>query len=149
MRAVPAIATAAALAVSAIGGARSIAAELVRDRNLALLVVSRLDVTSFPLLIGPRRAVGKITFADYGFVPVKTDRDEVVLESPQHDWRFDIRVLKHHAGADRITICLRDRALSGTYDAQQALLLHAVGKSSRLVAEQNLERNESCPVFAR
>ncbi|MBA16270.1 MAG: hypothetical protein CMN73_07925 [Sphingomonas sp.] len=74
-------------------------------------VAERLDVTSFPNSIGPRREADKHRFADYGFTEIADDAGTAELTSADGEWVFRIRVLG--ASGDTIRICVLDRALNG------------------------------------
>jgi len=51
--------------------------------KVAEFVVQKLDVTSMPLAIRPKREKGKKTFGDYGYVTRKLDDKEALVEAPQ------------------------------------------------------------------
>ncbi len=120
-------------------------AESVQDVAVLRQVVDTLDVTSFSNSISPRREAGKITFKDYGFSSVKFSSGRAIVSESGNSWQFVITLLD--ATADKIKICLEDKALSGgNYHAQNAYLLTA-NKSGLLKA--SIARNNSCPEFAR
>ncbi|WP_206518557.1 hypothetical protein [Stakelama tenebrarum] len=74
-------------------------------------VAQRLDVTSFPNSITPRREPEKSSFADYGFTQVTREGDAVALQPENGRWVFRIRLLG--ATGDTLRICVLDRALDG------------------------------------
>ena len=108
-------------------------------------VVERLDVTSFPNSIGPRREEGLHTFADYGFTDVVVDGQAVRLTWPEGEWVFTVTVLDERNG--RLRLCVADKAENGgSYDTVSAIevvegatgLLHAT--ANRVVHADCKER---------
>jgi hypothetical protein len=111
-------------------------------------LIAHLDVTSFPSSIHPRSSAGKRTFADYGFFPVMMSSDEAVLETTEHDWRFEVHILG--SNQNTITVCLHDQAMNGgSYDAQQILLIRSTEGSTYLTGETFRARDKRCPAFAK
>ncbi|MDV3482152.1 MULTISPECIES: pesticin immunity protein [Sphingobium] len=85
-------------------------------------VIDRLDLTSFPNSIGPRRVAEKKTFSEYGFIVIKKTASGAYLELDSHRWEMSFNVLSAKDG--RMTVCFGDRALGGgTYNALSALSL--------------------------
>jgi len=92
-------------------------------QKIARQVIARLDVTSFPNSIGPRRQKGKKTFADYGFKRVTMTRngaDLIQAFGDNDDWLMSIEVLR--ASSSEILICLQDKAENGgTYNSVEPI----------------------------
>src|SRR5438270_7639977 len=59
-------------------------------------VVQKLDVTSMPFAIRPKREKGKKTFGDYGYVTRKIDEKEALMEAPQGRSQITISVLEEN-----------------------------------------------------
>ena len=80
----------------------------------------RLDMTSFPNSVGPRREEGLKTLADYGFVA--TGDDGTTYEEDDGSWRFVVTPLA--SGDGRMLVCVEDQALNGgSYHTRHALEL--------------------------
>jgi hypothetical protein len=77
-----------------------------RDTNV---LIRKLDVTSFPNSIGPRREPGKSTLADYGFVNVEKTPHGVSLTTRDHGWLMGFDILTRSPEA--FDICFYDRGL--------------------------------------
>jgi hypothetical protein len=94
----------------------------------------RLDMTSFPNSIGPRREDGARTLKDYGFTKVQIEGETVRFLEPDESWVFAVRPLA--TTAPQMALCIEDQALNGgSYHIVEALevtegtdgLLHATG----------------------
>jgi len=84
-------------------------------------IIAKLDLTSFPNSVGPRRTEGKKSFADYGFVPTDTDAKGAVLTA---EFRWDMSFTILSSTDKEVHICFWDRALNGgTYNSTSALSL--------------------------
>ncbi len=110
-------------------------------------VAARLDMTSFPNSIGPRRSEGKFTLADYGFTQVEADGQAVRFTEPEGGWIFTVTVLDERVG--RLRLCVADTAENGgSYDTVKAIevvegatgLLHAT--ANRVNHPDCVERGE-------
>jgi hypothetical protein len=122
--------------------------EIYPKENLAQFVIERLDVTSFPSSLGPRRVTGKTSFEDYGIVPRRVEGLEAVVEEQNGGWIFRIKVLRRTASG--IFVCLEDRAGNGgTYHTQQVLWLTRSNSTSLLRGEESTASFKDCPPFRR
>jgi hypothetical protein len=110
-------------------------------------IAERLDLTSFPNSIGPRRDAGLFTFADYGFTVVEANGQTVRFNEPEGGWVFNVTVLDTRNG--RLRLCVADNAENGgSYDTVSALevvegatgLLHAT--ANRVNHPDCVERGE-------
>src|SRR5260370_32156863 len=61
--------------------------------KVAAFVVEKLDLTSLPSALRPKKEKGKKTFADYGFTVQTVDESEAVLEAAGGGRRLAIKVL--------------------------------------------------------
>lgn len=124
----------AALASSVSSPAVSVDESEVND------VIKKLDLTSFPNSVGPRRVTGKSTFEDYGFVHVKKTLTGAELVLDDKSWLMSFRIVS--ANAASLRICFYDRALGKpgdgfvpAYNATSALLI-LKSKRAAWVAKQ-------------
>jgi hypothetical protein len=110
-------------------------------------LADKLDVTSFPSSIGPRKVMGKIRFKDYGFKITKTTPDSITIEDSEH-WQFYIKVLSSTDTSS--IICLEDKAINGgTYHSQTPLILLPSSDRLSLVAAKKKVVLKTCPEFKR
>ena len=115
----------AVLALAALAGsACSPAASAEADDVSAL--IDRLDLTSFPNSVGPRRVAGKSTFADYGFTAIERSHRGAVLTTEDRGWMMEFEVVSDDRQS--LQLCFHDRGLQRpgdifgpTYDATSAL----------------------------
>ncbi|RDE07305.1 pesticin immunity protein [Sphingomonas aracearum] len=91
-------------------------------------VIRRLDLTSFPNSVGPRRLPGKATFADYGFVRIRKAGRGASLFREDESWMMRFDVIS--AGPRFLRLCFRDKGLARpgdasapSYNATSALLV--------------------------
>jgi hypothetical protein len=123
-------------------------ASLYPKEHLAQFVAEKLDTTTFPSSIGPRRAKGKYTFKDYGFVARKVTENQVVLEEEDGSWRFRVGILERRDAG--IFVCLEDQALNGgSYHTQSVLFLDRSDEQSLLKGQATKTTFKECPPFAR
>lgn len=115
------------------------------------VLIDKLDVTSFPSSIGPRREKNKIHFSDYGFKLREIRNGAATLET-QGEWKFQIRILDRRAGA--AWICIEDKALNGgSYHSQTALEFRESSDKKNFSADKGKsgEKRYSkiCPEFLK
>lgn len=91
-------------------------------------LIRRLDLTSFPNSTGPRRASGKRTPEDYGFIETDRGKSGVTMTSRDGGWLMSFTVLA--TSVKGIDVCFRDQALQQradrirpSYDAMSSLRL--------------------------
>src|SRR5258708_9439584 len=75
--------------------------------KVAEFVVDKLDVTSIPSAIRPKREKGKKTFGDYGYATLKLDDKEALVETPQSHSQITITILEENKSG--IYDCLSGR----------------------------------------
>jgi len=116
------------------------------DKTLsASEVVRRLDVTSFPSSIGPRRRPGAWTFRDYGVTRLEPKgRDFITLYERDKSWVFTIEVLgPSYRGT---IVCMTDHALNGgSYYTQDPMEIEE-GPGGLLRATDRTVTHPKCPV---
>lgn len=126
----------AVAALAAIGSSSAAPA----DANGVDAVIRNLDLTTFPNSIGPTRAPGKATFAEYGFVIVAKSATGATLvrKGDGHSKRFVVI----SDASKYMRLCFHDRFvvwLGGTtprsYDTTAALLV-TKSRTGRWTAEQ-------------
>src|ERR1700686_2919264 len=94
--------------------------EAYPKEKIAEFVLEKLDVTSIPSPIGPKREKGKKTFGDYGYVTSKLDESQALIEGPQA--RIAINILEENKSG--IYVCFNAQAQKqGSGQIQRVLLL--------------------------
>lgn len=103
-------------------------------------VVRKLDLTSFPNSVGPRRMPGKTTFADYGFRHVGKTAEGARLVKDDEGWEMSFSIIS--AGPTSLRLCFHDKGLrrpgdvkAPSYNATAALLVTKL-QSGRWAAKQ-------------
>src|ERR1700732_2727455 len=90
--------------------------------KVAECVVAKLDVTSIPSAIQPKRKKGKKTFGDYGYVTRKLDDSKALIESPLGHSQITISILQENKSG--IYVCLNGQAQNqSSRQIQQVFLL--------------------------
>ena len=114
--------------------------------KIAEFVVEKLDVTSIPSAIRPKREKGKKTFGDYGYVTRKLDDNEALVERPQGRSQITISILEENKSG--IYVCLKGQAQKqGSGQIQRVFLLKLKNGSGLLNGRASWKEFESCPVI--
>ena len=114
--------------------------------KVAEFVVEKLDVTSIPSAIGPKRVKGKRTFSDYGYVTQKVDENEALVEAPQGNSQVGINILQEDKSG--IYVCLNARAQTqGGAQIQRVLVLKLKNTDGLLKSRESFKEFDSCPVI--
>ena len=79
--------------------------------KVAAFVVEKLDLTSLPSALRPKKEKGKKTFADYGFTVQTVDESEAVLEAAGGVRRLAIKVLDQKSAG--IYVCVAEPGENG------------------------------------
>lgn len=105
------------------------------QKAAAVEIVDRLDITSFPNSIGPRRRPGARTLADYGLTKKSSfDDGWVYTAMPDKSWMVGVFILK--PGRQRRRICITDTSTSGgTYRSINAVDVRRRPDGSWVVAQ--------------
>ena len=121
----------------------SLAADLYPKTGAVNLIIEKLDITSFPSSIGPRREPGKTFFKDYGFDSTRTTDRTADLETMEKDWIFHFDVVD--ISDSGIVICLTDKAQNGgSYSANDVLLLTRENPDSLLKGNPDKSKLSLC-----
>jgi|SRR5579859_4284373 len=106
-------------------------------------VALHLDLTSFPNSTGPRRKIGALTPADYGFTRISRREGWTVLSEQDGGWIIGVRLLSTDASG--ALICFLDEARNGgTYRDQSALEV-APSSDGLFHAQRTLRPVRGCP----
>ena len=89
--------------------------------KVAEFIVEKLDITSLPAAIRPKKEKGKRTFADYGFAAQRVDENEAVIEAAGGVKRLAIKVLDQKSSG--IYVCVAEPGENGGQAKTQSVLL--------------------------
>jgi hypothetical protein len=132
------------LASASVALARNSTAPYPTER-VAEFVVEKLDVTTLPYAMRPKRDKGKKTFSDYGYATREVNEKEAVVEA-MPGRRVNIRVLEQEQAG--IYVCINGPGKNGS-DAhiQRVLLLQLKGSNGLLKGRESSKDFGSCKVI--
>ena len=114
--------------------------------KVAEFVVQKLDVTSMPFAIRPKREKGKKTFGDYGYVTRKIDEKEALMEAPQGRSQITISVLEENKSG--IYVCFNGETQKQvSSQIQRVFLLTVKNGDGLLKGRESRKVFDSCPVI--
>jgi hypothetical protein len=114
--------------------------------KVAAFVVEKLDLTSLPSALRPKKEKGKKTFADYGFTVQTVDESEAVLEATGGVKRLAIKVLDQKSSG--IYVCVAEPGEKGSQaKTQSVLLLRRNDPSALLKGRESFREFDACPVI--
>jgi hypothetical protein len=114
--------------------------------KVAAFVVEKLDLTSLPSALRPKKEKGKKTFADYGFTVQSVDEREAVLEAAGGMRRLAIKVLDQKSSG--IYVCVAEPGEKGSQaKTQSVLLLKRNDQSALLKGRESFREFDACPVI--
>lgn len=114
--------------------------------KVAEFVVQKLDVTSMPFAMRPKREKGKKTFGDYGYVTRKLDDKEAQVESPQGHSQIKISVLEENKSGIYACFSGGTQKESGS-QIQRVFLLTLKTGHGLLKGRESWKEFDSCPVI--
>src|SRR5258708_16854314 len=114
--------------------------------KVAEVVVEKLEVTSIPSAIRPKREKGKKRFGDYGYATLKLDEKEALVETPQGHSQITITILEENKYG--IYVCLSGRRQKqSSSQIQQVFLLKLTSGNELLKGRESPKEFDSCPVM--
>jgi hypothetical protein len=113
--------------------------------KVAEFVVQKLDVTSLPSAIRPKKEKGKKTFADYGFTTQQKDDNQAFVEAPGGTRKVSIKVLEQ--GPSGIYVCVAEPGQNGEAKTQSVILLKRKDSNALLKGRESRREFASCPVI--
>ena len=117
------------------------------NEKVAQFVVQKLDVTSLPSAIRPKKEKAKKTFADYGFTVQSVDEHEAIVEAPGGTWKFWIKILDQQSSG--IYVCLAEPLQKGGETKIQSVFLLQRKDSQRLLkGRESFREFAACPVVS-
>ena len=114
--------------------------------KVAAFVVEKLDVTSLPSAIRPKKEKGKKTFADYGYTTQKVEENEAIIAAVDGTRNLSIKVLDLKTSG--IYVCVADPDQNGgEAKTQSVVLLKRKDASALLKGRESFREFVSCPVI--
>ena len=113
--------------------------------KVAAFVVEKLDLTSLPSALRPKKEKGKKTFADYGFTVQTVDESEAVLEAARGVRRLAIKVLDQKSSG--IFVCVAEPGENGgSAKTQNVIFLKRKDANALLKGRESFREFTACPV---
>jgi hypothetical protein len=112
--------------------------------RVAEFIVEKLDVTSLPAALRPKKEKGKKTFADYGFSAQGMDERETIIQSV-NGARLSIKVLDQRSSG--IYVCIAEPGqIPGQAKTQSVVLLKRNDPKTLLKGRESWREFAACPV---
>ena len=116
------------------------------NEKVVQFVVEKLDVTSLPSTIRPKKEKAKKTFADYGFTAQSLDEHEAILDEPGGARKFSIKILEQQSSG--IYVCFAEPVQNGgKAKTQSVFLLRRKDSSGLLKGRESFREFAACPVI--
>jgi hypothetical protein len=113
--------------------------------RVAEFILEKLDVTSLPAAIRPRKEKGKKTFADYGFTAQEVDERETIIQAGGGTRKLSIRVLDQRPSG--IYVCITEPGqIAGQATMQSVVLLKRNDPNTLLKGRESWREFAACPV---
>lgn len=112
--------------------------------KVAQFIVEKLDITSLPAAIRPKKEKGKKTFADYGFTTQQVDEREATIQAGVTG-KLSIKVLDQRSSG--IYACITQSGQSaGQTKMQSVVFLKRNDSNALLKGRESWREFSSCPV---
>ena len=112
--------------------------------KVAQFIVEKLDITSLPAAIRPKKEKGKKTFADYGFTTQQVDEREVTINAGVTR-KLSIKVLDQRSSG--IYACITQAGQNaGQTKMQSVVFLKRNDSNALLKGRESWREFSSCPV---
>jgi hypothetical protein len=114
--------------------------------NVAVFVAEKLDVTTLPAAIRPKREKNRKTFGEYGYVMSQTNGETGLVEEMPGGPQISLRILEQNNSG--MYVCVK-RAGSGSEDprVQRVVYLKLKDAGTRLKGSESFKEFEGCPVI--
>jgi hypothetical protein len=113
--------------------------------RVAEFVVEKLDVTSLPAALRPKKEKGKKTFADYGFTAQGMNEVETIIQAAGGTRKLSIKVLDQRSSG--IYVCITEPGqIAGQAKMQSVVLLKRNDSNALLKGRESWRDFASCPV---
>jgi len=113
--------------------------------RVAEFIVEKLDVTSLPAALRPKKEKGKKTFADYGFTAQDVDERETIIQAVGGTRKLSIKVLDQRSSG--IYVCITEPGqITGQAKMQTVVLLKRNDPNTLLKGRESWREFAACPV---
>jgi hypothetical protein len=113
--------------------------------RVAEFIVEKLDVTSLPAAVRPKKEKGKKTFADYGFSAQGVNERETIIQEVGGTRKLSIKVLDQRSSG--IYVCITEPGqVAGQAKVQSVVLLKRNAPNMLLKGRESWREFASCPV---
>jgi hypothetical protein len=114
--------------------------------KVAEFVLEKLDVTTLPAAIRPKREKGKKTFRDYGYAARQVDEKEAFVAATTSGAEISIRILGQESSG--IYVCSKSAAKDESKEQfQRVLLLKMKDSTGLLKSKASSKEFNGCPVI--
>jgi hypothetical protein len=114
--------------------------------KVAEFIVEKLDITSLPDAIRPKKEKGKKTFADYGFAAQGVNEGEAIIQSEGGERKLSIKVLDQRSSG--IYVCVTEPGQNaGQAKRQTVFLLKRNDSNALLKGRESWREFAACPVI--
>jgi hypothetical protein len=115
------------------------------SERVAEFIVEKLDVTSLPATLRPKKEKGKKIFADYGYSAQGVDEREITIQAVGGTRKLSIKVLDQRSSG--IYVCIAEPGqIAGQAKMQSVVLLKWNGPNTLLKGRESWREFASCPV---
>jgi len=115
-----------------------------RER-VAEFIVEKLDVTSLPAALWPKKEKGKKTFSDYGFTAQGMNEAETIIQAAGGTRKLSIKVLDQRSSG--IYVCITEPGqTAGQAKMQSVVLLKRNDSNTLLKGRESWREFAACPV---
>ena len=118
-------------------------ASLPKDK-VTKYVVEKLDVTTLPSGLRPKRDHDKRTFSDYGYVTSSLDDNQAVVATPAGT-QIEIKILEQKSS--EIYVCVAGPGPKATGSQVQRVFLLKIKNSGLLKGRESWKEFDACPVM--
>jgi hypothetical protein len=116
------------------------------NEKVAEFVIEKLDVTSLPSTLRPKKEKGKKTFADYGFTVQTLGENEAVIDTAAGVKRLAIKVLDRKSSG--IFVCVAEPGENGgSAKTQSVVLLKRKDANALLKGRESWREFAACRVI--
>ena len=114
--------------------------------NVTEFVAEKLDVTTLPTAIRPKRVKNRKTFGDYGYVMSPTGDKAALVEEMPGGPQINIRILKQNNSG--MYVCVeRPSSGSDVERVERVVLLKLKDAGTRLKSSDTFQEFKACPVI--
>jgi hypothetical protein len=119
--------------------------EVYPKEKVAEFIVEKLDVTTLPAALRPKKEKGKKTFADYGFTAQRMDEAETIIQASGGTRKLSIKVLDQRSSG--IYVCIAEPGqVAGQAKVQSVVLLKRNDSNTLLKGRESWREFAACQV---